>query len=412
VSSPIRAGCFAGTVDGMNKTYDAIVVGARCAGAPAAMLLARKGYRVLLLDRASFPSDTLSTHMIHAPGVAALNRWGLLGKVRSSGAPPVQSYSLDFGAFTISGTPRPVDGIVTGYAPRRTVLDTILVEAAAAAGVEVRPQFNVDEVLFTDGVVTGLRGHGRSGTPVIETARVVIGADGRNSSVVRAVEPYQYNERPKLQRAYYTYWSNLPVDGFRTFVRPNRGFAAVETNDGLTMLAVGWPYAEAPAYKADVEGNYLATLELAPEFAERVRAARREEQFLGGSVPGYFRKPFGPGWVLVGDAAYNKDPITAQGISDAFHDAEQCARALDAWLSGGSEYDEVMSAYQQNRDARVAGMYDFTAQLATLEPPTPEMQQMLGAVAGSQDSMNAFVSMIAGTMPPEEFFAGMLQAAR
>jgi 2-polyprenyl-6-methoxyphenol hydroxylase-like FAD-dependent oxidoreductase len=374
------------------------------------MLLARRGYRVLLVDRASFPSDTLSTHMIHAPGVAALNRWGLLDRVRASRVPPVREYSFDFGPFAISGSPRPVDGIVTGYAPRRTVLDTILVEAAAAAGAEVRTQFNVDEVLFTDGVVTGIRGHSR--TPMVEKARVVIGADGRNSSVARAVEPYQYNERPKLQRAYYTYWSNLRVDGFQTFVRPNRGFAAVETNDGLTMLVVGWPYAEAQAYRADVEGNYLATLELAPEFAERVRAAEREEQFLGGSITGYFRKPFGPGWALVGDAAYNKDPITAQGIGDAFHDAERCAHALDAWLSGGSEYHAVMSAYQQNRDGRVAGMYDFTAQLATLEPPTPEMQQMLGAVAGNQDAMNAFVSMIAGTMPLEEFFAGVLQAAR
>lgn len=394
----------------MDKIYDAIVVGARCAGAPTAMLLARQGYRVLLVDRASFPSDTLSTHMIHAPGTAALNRWDLLSAVRASGVPPVREYSFDFGPFAISGSPRPVDGFDTGYAPRRTVLDTILIEAAAAAGAEVRTQFNVDEMLFADGVVTGIRG--RSRTRMIEKARVVIGADGRNSSVARAVEPYQYNERPKLQRAYYTYWSNLPVDGFQTFVRPNRGFAAVETNDGLTMLVVGWPYAEAPAYRADVEGNYLATLELAPEFAERVRAAKREEEFLGGSIPGYFRKPFGPGWALVGDAAYNKDPITAQGISDAFHDAEQCVHALDAWLSGRSGYDAVMSAYQQNRDARVAGMYDFTAQLATLQPPTPEMQQMLGAVAGNQDAMNAFVSMIAGTMPPEEFFAGVLQVAR
>lgn len=375
-----------------------------------AMLLARKGYKVLLVDRASFPSDTLSTHMIHAPGVAALNRWSLLDKVRASGVPPVREYSFDFGPFTISGSPRPVDGIATGYARLRTVLDTILVEAAAAAGAEVRTQFNVDEVLFTDGVVTGVRGHSR--TWVVEKARVVIGADGRNSSVVRAVEPYQYNERPKLERAYYTYWSNLPVDGFRTFVRPNRGFAAVETNDGLTMVVVGWPYAEAQAYRADVEGNYLATLELAPEFAGLVRAAKREEQFLGGSIPGYFRRPFGPGLALVGDAAYHKDPITAQGISDAFHDAEQCVHALDAWLSGGSEYDAVMSAYQQNRDARVAGTYDFTAQLATLEPPTPEMQQMLGAVARRRDAMNAFVSMIAGTMPPEELFTGVLQAAR
>src|SRR5437870_7994716 len=106
----------------MATEYDAIDVGARCAGAPTAMLLARKGYRVLVVDRAAFPSDTLSTHMIHAPGVAALKRWGLLDAVTATGCPPVETYSFDFGPFTIAGTPRPHDGIATAYAPRRTVL--------------------------------------------------------------------------------------------------------------------------------------------------------------------------------------------------------------------------------------------------------------------------------------------------
>ena len=127
------------------------VVGARCAGAPTAMLLARKGYRVLVVDRASFPSDTLSTHMIHAPGVAALKRWGVLDKVIASGCPPVETYSFDFGPFAIKGTPRPSDGISAGYAPRRTILDKILVDAAVEAGAEVRERFTVDEIVVEDG---------------------------------------------------------------------------------------------------------------------------------------------------------------------------------------------------------------------------------------------------------------------
>src|ERR1700704_747310 len=118
----------------MAKEYDVIVTGARCAGSPTAMLLARKGYRVLVVDRASFPSDTLSTHIIHAPGVAALRRWGLLDAVTATGCPPIERYSFDFGPFTIAGTPRPHDGISTAYGPRRMVLDKILVDAAAAAG--------------------------------------------------------------------------------------------------------------------------------------------------------------------------------------------------------------------------------------------------------------------------------------
>src|SRR5690348_8607272 len=107
----------------MTNDYDAIVVGARCAGSPTAMLLARKGYRVLLVDRSSFPSDTLSTHLVHAPGMAALNRWGLFDRVVESGCPPIETYSFDFGPFTISGAPRSVEGQSAGYSPRRFVLD-------------------------------------------------------------------------------------------------------------------------------------------------------------------------------------------------------------------------------------------------------------------------------------------------
>jgi flavin-dependent dehydrogenase len=389
----------------MTGRYDAIVVGARCAGSPTAMLLAQKGYRVLVVDRASFPSDTVSTHMIHAPGVAALRRWGLLDKVVASGCPPIDVYSVDFGPFTIAGTPRPVDGMSTGYAPRRTILDSILVDAAVAAGAEVRERFTVEEVLVEDGAVVGIRGHGAGGASVVERARVVIGADGRKSLVAKAVGPEQYNEKPQLLWGYYTYFSGVPCRGFETVARPYRGWGAAPTNDGLTMVVVGWPQAEAPAYKADVEANFFKTLELAPEFNERVRAGTREDRFYGGGVPNFFRRPFGPGWALVGDAGYTRDPITAQGISDAFRDAELCAAALDESLDGRRPFEVAMAAYQRARDAKVMGIYEFTTQLATGEPPPPEMQEVLGAVARSQAAMDDFASVIAGTLPPEQFFS-------
>ena len=388
----------------MTEQYDAIVVGARCAGAPTAMLLARKGYRVLVVDRASFPSDTVSTHVIHSPGIAALNRWGLLDQVTATGCPPVETYSFDFGPFTIKGTPRPCDGMSTAYAPRRTLLDKILVDAAVEAGAEVRERFTVDEIVVESGVVVGVSGRDESGKSVLERARVVVGADGRNSHVAKAVHPEQYHEKPMLQWSYYTYWSDLPVDGFEIFIRPDRGWAAVGTNDGLTMLVVGWPYAESTAYKADVEANYLKTLQLAPEFADRVRRATRQERFAGGSVPNFFRKPFGPGWALVGDAGYNKDPITAQGISDAFVDAERCSTALDDSFAGRRSYDEAMSAYHRMRDDHAMPIYEFTTQLATLELPPPEMQHLLGAVAGNQSAMDSFAGITAGTVSPIEFF--------
>jgi len=389
----------------MNKSYDAIVVGARCAGSPTAMLLARKGYRVLVVDRASFPSDTVSTHFVHAPGVAALHRWGLLDQVSASNCPPVERYSFDFGPVTISGTPRASDGITTAYAPRRTVLDKILVDGAVRAGAEVREHFTLEEVMIEDGAVVGIRGHDRDGKSVVERARVVIGADGRNSNVAKAVGAEQYHEKPVLMWAYYSYWSGLPIDSFSTTVRPDRGWAAFPTNDGLTLVVVGWPNAESTAYKSDVEANYLKTLELAPEFAERVRGAKREERFTGGAVPNFFRKPYGPGWALVGDAGYTKDPITAQGISDAFHDAELCAEALDATFTGEGTYSDAMADYQRTRDTRALPLYEFTTQLATMEPPPPEMQQLLGAMHGNQDAMNMFVSITAGTVSPIEFFA-------
>jgi 2-polyprenyl-6-methoxyphenol hydroxylase-like FAD-dependent oxidoreductase len=387
----------------MTDQYDAIVVGARCAGAPTAMLLARMGHRVLLVDRASFPSDTLSTLWIHQPGVAALWRWGLLDTVAATGCPPLTTMTLDFGPLTITGTPRPHDGATVAYAPRRTVLDKILVDAAAAAGAEVRERFTVDDIVIDDGVVTGIRGRGHNGTAVTERARVVVGADGRYSQVARVVRPEQYHEKPKLQQAYYSYWSGLPVDGVETVIRPDRGWAALPTNDGLTLLVVGWPYAEAAAYKADIEGNYRKTLELAPDFAARMRGATREDRFYGGAVENFLRTPFGPGWALVGDAGYCKDPITAQGISDAFRDAERCAVALDDAFTGRRTYEDALAGYQRDRDARALPIYDFTTQMATLEPPPPEMQQLLGAVHGNREAMTDFVSVIAGTVSPVEF---------
>ena len=214
--------------------YDAIVVGARCAGSPLAMLLARQGHRVLLVDRATFPSDTVSTHVIHPPGVAALRRWGLLDQVVATGCPPVGRYSFDFGPITLAGVPGDADSPYA-YAPRRQLLDKILVDAAAAAGVEVREGFTVDEVLGSGGQVDGIRGRDAGGVSVMERARVVVGADGRNSLVAKAVRPAPYAERPPLTVGYYTYFSNLPTDTFEAYSRPGRGWAVCPPNAHVAL---------------------------------------------------------------------------------------------------------------------------------------------------------------------------------
>ena len=385
--------------------YDAIVVGARCAGSPTAMLLARKGYRVLVVDRGTFPSDTVSTHLIHPPGIAALGRWGLLDRLTATGCPPIDTYLFDFGPITVSGSPGTEEAAIA-YGPRRTVLDKLLLDAADEAGAEVREAFSVEEILVDAGRVTGIRGHGNSGSTVVEHASVVIGADGRHSTVAHAVTPAQYSEKPQLLAGYYTYWSGVPMNGrFENYIRPDRGFAAWPTNDDLTLVITGWPFAELEANKKDIEGNYLKALELAPEFAERIRGGRREARFVGTAVANYFRKPYGPGWALVGDAGYNKDFITAHGIHDAFRDAELCADALDESFSGARSFDDAMAHYHSARDQQVLPMYEFTTQLATLEPPPGELQQLLGAMVGNQTAMNDFAQVIAGVMSPAKFFA-------
>jgi 2-polyprenyl-6-methoxyphenol hydroxylase-like FAD-dependent oxidoreductase len=389
------------------KDYDVIVVGARCAGSPTAMLLARKGHRVLMVDRATFPSDTLSTHFIHPPGMAALERWGLREALATSGCPTIRTYSFDFGPFTIAGSPRASDGVDDACCPRRSVLDTMLVHAAAEAGVEVREGFAVDEVLVEDGTVIGVRGRQGDGRVVTERGKVVVGADGRNSSVAKAVRPEQYNEKPPVCPAFYSYWSGVGSCGFEIVARDPFGMAAFPTHDDLTLVIVAYPGDAFEAARSDVEGAFLRTLDLAPELGDRVRSGRREERFHAASdLAGYFRKPFGPGWALVGDAGYHLHPITAQGITDAFLDAERVAGALDAALAGRSTYDEAMAAYQAARDDHAMAMYEMTFDLAQVDqPPPPEMQQLLAAVAGNRQAMDDFVSVQAGTLPIPEFFS-------
>ena len=235
---------------------------------------------------------------------------------------------------------------------------------------------------------------------------MVIGADGRYSLVADAVDAQEYNEKPQLQVSYYSYWSGLPMSGrFETTIRPGRAYAAWPTNDDLTLVIAGRPIDEFDAVRKDIEATYLETLEIAPAFADRVRGAKREERFVGTAVRGYFRKPFGPGWALVGDAGYNKDFITAQGIHDAFRDAELCATALDEAFEGRRSFENALGEYQLRRDEQVLPMYEFTAELAALAPPPPEMQQLLSAASRSQEAMDGFARVAAGVTSPAEFFS-------
>lgn len=388
------------------QSYDVIVVGARCAGSPAAMLLAREGYRVLLVDRATFPSDTLSTHVVQPQAVARLARWGLLDALVASGCPAIETYSFDFGPLRIAGSPGTKDAPVA-YCPRRLVLDEILVRASVQAGAELREGFVVDEVIMDDGRVTGIRGHDKSrGESLVATAPLVIGADGRSSVVAKAVGAEVYDERPALQGGYYGYWSGVDVRGrFEIHIGEGCGAGIAETHDGLTMMVGGWPIAQYETARRDHVASYLSLLDRLPGLGERMRGAELQSKVLGGATPNFFRKPYGPGWALIGDAGYCKDPITAQGIADAFRDADAIADAVQAWRSGERPWEDVMSQVQSERDAQARPMYDFTCKLAALQPPPPEEVQLLGAVSRSQDAMDRFCRVNAGTLSPAEFFA-------
>lgn len=221
--------------------YDAIIVGARCAGSPTAMLLARKGYRVLLVDRAIFPSDTFRNHVIHHPGVARLKRWGLLERVAASNCPAITEWLFDVGPFALTGAPPPAEGMRETYAPRRVVLDKVLVDAAVEGGAELREGFAVQELLSDGDHITGVRGRTGGGALVTEQARLIIGADGQHSLVARAVDAPVYKARPAFACWYYAYWSDVPVRRVEIYPRDYRAIFAFPTNDGLTCVAVAWP---------------------------------------------------------------------------------------------------------------------------------------------------------------------------
>ncbi|HEY7487235.1 MAG TPA: FAD-dependent monooxygenase [Streptosporangiaceae bacterium] len=383
--------------------YDVIIVGARAAGAATAMLLARDGLRVLAVDRAEFPSDTLSTHQVQLPGVAKLARWGLLDKVVASGAPPTREVRFDTGAAVVNGRFPPFEGVDALYSPRRTILDALLVDAARAAGAEVRERFQVEEIAVADGRITG---RAKGGRMVAERARLIVGADGKHSLVARAAAAPAYHERSPQTVASYTYWAGVPLDRGEIYAGERRAVGAWPTNDGLVMTYVAWPAEEFGAFRADVEGNLLATLDLAGELGERIRSGERAERIRTiPDLPARFRRPFGPGWALVGDAGLVLDPITGQGIGHAFRDAELLSAAVVEGLGGGRPLETTLAEYTRKRDEDSLPMYEFTAQLAALAPPKPQERALFAALAAKPAEADRFLGVIAGSVPIPSYLA-------
>jgi 2-polyprenyl-6-methoxyphenol hydroxylase-like FAD-dependent oxidoreductase len=386
--------------------FDVIVVGARVAGAATAMLLARQGLRVLAVDRASFPSDTVSSHQLQVPGGALLNRWGLLDKLTAAGTPPARRVRLDAGGgLVIDGQFPAYAGVDAVYSPRRTLLDSVLVEAARAAGAEVRENFRVTHLTTCGARVTGIRGAARGGAEVTETASLVIGADGKRSLVASAVGARRYREQPARSFASYSYWAGVPVCGGELYQRPGRAVAVFPTNDELTMVYVTAPLTEFASARSDLEGHYLRALDLCGDLGERVRGGSRAERLrTTPDQPNMFRRPHGPGWALVGDAGVVMDSISAQGMTNALRDADSLSAAVVAGLGSRRTLAAALRDHQRRRDRAIRGMYDFTLGLAAFAPASPGQRRFLAAVAADQHETDRFLAAFAGIVPPERYF--------
>jgi len=349
-----------------DSDYDVIVVGGRVAGASTAMLLARQGHRVLMIDRATMPSDVVSTHAILRSGILQLTRWGILESVIGAGTPPVSDIILGFGAERIPFQVRAEFGVDTLYAPRRHILDAVLVEAAVQSGVEfVDGTRMVGLVRDETGAVTGVVTK-RGRTEVVITCRMVIGADGVWSRTADLVAAPAYESHPPTNAVTYAYYSEVDLAGFWFQFTPGVNAGIIPTNDGLCCVFAGRRNDRFAEFRTDSDAEFARLLtQAAPDLAECVLSGSREGQFRGTKgLPGFLRRPWGPGWALVGDAGYTKDPISAHGISDALRDAELCARGVDMALRYPAMAVEAMRRYQLSRDQLSISMFRESQALA------------------------------------------------
>lgn len=374
---------------------DVIIVGARAAGAATAMLLARAGLSVLLLDRDRPGTDTLSTHALMRGAVVQLNRWGLLGRVAAAGTPPVRTTTFHYTAGTVTIPIKPGAGVDALYAPRRTVLDPILVQAATEAGATVRHRTSVLGLLTDRGRVVGVEARGRGGPAEALTAPLVIGADGRRSTVAHLVgAPLTYRAEG-TGASTYGYFHGLADQGYEWAYRPGAAAGFIPTDDGLTcVFANGLPGRIGRGGIAVLRSVVAAG---SPDLAERLASATLVSPvrtFVGQR--GYLRQCWGPGWALVGDAGSWKDPISAHGLTDAFRDAEGLSRAALGVLAGESSAASAFGRYQAIRDRlslpilrggeEIAAMaWDDERIVALLRQLNAAMNEELEVIEGFED---------------------------
>ena len=387
-------------------SYDVIVVGARCAGAPTAMLLSRQGMKVLLVDRAAFPSDIPHGHFVHRHGPAILKKWGLLSEVAAR-TPAVTSMIFDLGDFPLVARNLVENDVAWGYGPRRRTLDKILIDAAVDSGAELREGFTVDGYVFNDHGVVGIRGRDRAGSRTEERATIVVGADGRHSSLARAVQAPAYNETPPLACYYFSYWTGVEAEDFELYARPalRRVIFSFKTENDQFAIFVGISIDELAHVRRDIERSFMKTIDLVPDFAVRVRAGVRVERFYGAAdLPNFYRKPYGAGWALVGDAGLHKDPYLALGICDAFRDVDLLSEAIGRCLSTGRPMNEAFGEYEKHRNEASAADYEENVAMARFTAPSKELLALRAAVREKPEEATRLIKARQGMIDPATFF--------
>lgn len=384
--------------------FDAIIIGARCGGAPIALELAKAGHKVLLLDRMKFGSDIMSTHFVKRGGISLLKKWGLLEDVKKAGTPAIKTLTFDVDGTKLTGQAMPFGDTDEDYTPRRIYLDKIIVDAAIKVGAEAREGFKVTELIFENDRVVGVKGIHSQGTSVSEYAKVVIGADGINSFVAKATKAEKRVNAGTHTCGYYAYYSGtrVSVDSANLYIRNNdrRFLINFPTNDGLDMVFLFWPTEEAKRVRGDIDAAFNESLKLAPDFEERVHSGTRETKFYGSHLfPNYMRRAHGAGWALVGDAAIHRCPITAQGITNAFTHADILSEELKLAFSGEKEIDQALSDYDNCQFNILKPMFDYTLHLALLQPLHQDIAKMLPMVKDDPVATSAFLGAFMGSVP-------------
>jgi flavin-dependent dehydrogenase len=389
-------------LEAIMQTYDVAIVGARVAGAATAMLLARAGHRVVVVDRAAYGADTLSTHGLMRGAVQQLERWGLVDRIAAD-APPVHRVSFNYG-----GAPVVIDVDEPLYAPRRTTIDRVLADAAREAGAQVRFRTSVAGLVRRpDGAVSGLVVAGPDGTTEELHATVTVGADGMRSGVARAVEAPTTALAQHTTAGVYGYWEGVDTDGYEYHFAPDLAFGMFPTNDGqVCFYLMGTPERFHRELRHDREATlHRVVRSVTPAVADRLAAGRLVGPVRGHpGLPGWLRRPYGNGWALVGDAGYFKDPITSHGITDALRDAELLARALHDGLGGQRPMATGLADYERVRDELSLPLLRVTDQIAALDQPMPELQQLHLQLSREMQRESRF---IAGLGP----FPGMARSA-